>query len=201
MKNNKGFTLMEIIAALFIGGMVTAALVLVWKISSLQTSQSQRQTIIRNKISTFERRVYKDISTMDVLLQSGAISNKVLLSGFKKARRDDTNFNIADGGGQFFMYCTNKNSDPDKILRYEINFNTRTNASLSSYNDKLSSCRDEGETVLFDVGQIKTAAIDCQNSNGFCNVILETTKTFPAASGATPISINEKFQVALPGGL
>ena len=49
MRNEKGFTLMELMAAIFIGGMVTAALILIWKTASIQTSQGQRQTIRRNQ--------------------------------------------------------------------------------------------------------------------------------------------------------
>ena len=60
MRNNKGFTLMELVAAIFIGGMVTAALVLIWKTASTQTSQGQRQTIIRNQVSNFQRQLYRD---------------------------------------------------------------------------------------------------------------------------------------------
>lgn len=74
MKNKKGFTLMELLVAVFIASMVTIALMTVWKASSMQTSQGQRQSIIRNNLSIFMRALHRDITESDLILapDSGA---------------------------------------------------------------------------------------------------------------------------------
>lgn len=68
MKNRKGFTLMELLVAVFIASMVTIALMTVWKASSMQTSQGQRQSIIRNNLSIFMRALHRDITEADLIL-------------------------------------------------------------------------------------------------------------------------------------
>lgn len=72
MKNiimkDRGFTLMEVLVALFIGSMVTIALISMWKASSIQTAQAQRQTLVRNDISIFLRSFYLDFSESDEIL-------------------------------------------------------------------------------------------------------------------------------------
>jgi prepilin-type N-terminal cleavage/methylation domain-containing protein len=75
MRNRKGFTLMELLVALFIGGMVTIALVSVWRAVSIQTSQGQRQAIVRNNMSIFLRMLYKDLTEADVILYPNTIGS------------------------------------------------------------------------------------------------------------------------------
>lgn len=78
MKNNKGFTLMELLVAVFIASMVTIALMTIWKASSMQTSQGQRQSIIRNNLSILMRTLHRDLTEADLILapssgQSGGL--------------------------------------------------------------------------------------------------------------------------------
>lgn len=78
MKNNKGFTLMELLVAVFIASMVTIALMTIWKASSMQTSQGQRQSIIRNNLSILMRALHRDMTESDLILaptagQSGGL--------------------------------------------------------------------------------------------------------------------------------
>lgn len=68
MKSKKGFTLMELLVAVFIASMVTIALVTIWKAASLQTSQGQRQTMIRNNLSILMRALHRDITEADLVL-------------------------------------------------------------------------------------------------------------------------------------
>lgn len=129
MRNEKGFTLMELMAAIFIGGMVTAALILIWKTASIQTSQGQRQTIIRNQISSFQRQLYKDFYSSDIIVSPnfGCCSNtpSILLSGIKKAKRIDAfhyepfaqTGNVLEGPTKFYLYCYNL--EKQTIHRYE----------------------------------------------------------------------------------
>ena len=64
----KGFTLMELLVSIFITGMVMLSLVAMWRTSSNQTAQAQRQSVIRNENTIFLRRFYNDfISASEVL--------------------------------------------------------------------------------------------------------------------------------------
>ena len=64
----KGFTLMELLVSIFITGMVMLSLVAMWRTSSNQTAQAQRQSIIRNENTIFLRRFYTDfISANEVI--------------------------------------------------------------------------------------------------------------------------------------
>lgn len=76
MKNNKGFTLMELLVAVFISSMVTIALVTIWKASSMQTSQGQRQSIIRNNLSILMRAIHRDITEADLLLAPSGLAGQ-----------------------------------------------------------------------------------------------------------------------------
>lgn len=68
MRSKKGFTLMELLVAVFIASMVTLALVTIWKAASIQTSQGQRQAIIRNNLSILMRALHRDITESDLIL-------------------------------------------------------------------------------------------------------------------------------------
>ena len=64
----KGFTLMELLVSIFISGMVMLALVAMWKTSSNQTAEAQRQSIIKNDITIFLRKLYSDfLSAIEIL--------------------------------------------------------------------------------------------------------------------------------------
>ncbi len=64
----KGFTLMELLVSIFITGMVMLSLVAMWRTSSNQTAQAQRQSIIRNENTIFLRRFYSDfVSASEVI--------------------------------------------------------------------------------------------------------------------------------------
>ena len=83
MKNNKGFTLMELLVAMFIGSIVTTAIIFVWKTASLQTIQGQRHTIVQNQVSNFRRQLYLDFYNADIITASQS-GTALLLSGIKK---------------------------------------------------------------------------------------------------------------------
>ncbi|MDR0646000.1 MAG: prepilin-type N-terminal cleavage/methylation domain-containing protein [Elusimicrobiota bacterium] len=107
MKNKNGFTLMELLVALFLSSMVTVALISIWRGASIQTSQGQRQAIIRNNMSIFLRSLYKDLTEADVILyptSTGSATNGLLLmSGYNMRRIDDANVaigRIAEGSFQ-----------------------------------------------------------------------------------------------------
>lgn len=65
----KGFTLMELLVSIFITGMVMLSLVAMWRSSSNQTSQAQRQSIIRNESTIFLRRLYSDFVSASVSIR------------------------------------------------------------------------------------------------------------------------------------
>ena len=162
MRNNKGFTLMELVAAIFIGGMVTAALVLIWKTASTQTTQGQRQTIIRNQISNFQRQLYKDFYGADVITfptktyNAQTSQNTAILAGVKKAKRlNDTQIQILrdlpQGPSRYFVYCVP--SGGGLIKRYESTITAPENFidNLSDYGSALTStCINNGIDILPD---------------------------------------------------
>lgn len=116
MINKKGFTLVELLVAIFIGGMVTVALVSVWRGASMQTSQAMRQSVVRNNFSIFLRGLHKDITEADLILApydgggTGLLTGNVFLLGAYNATRDLENvyagrYGIGDNTSTFFYYC------------------------------------------------------------------------------------------------
>lgn len=68
----KGFTLMELLVSIFITGMVMLSLVAMWKTSSSQTAQAQRQSIIKNENTIFLRKIYTDfVSASEIICPWG----------------------------------------------------------------------------------------------------------------------------------
>ena len=81
---------MELLVAVFIGSMVTIALVSIWKAASLQTSSGQRQSVIRNNLSMFLRGIHKDITEADVIIYPTKVLTSepnILIVGFRNARK------------------------------------------------------------------------------------------------------------------
>ena len=77
----KGFTLMELLVSIFITGMVMLSLVAMWKTSSNQTAQAQRQSIIRNEGTMFLRKVYADfVSASEIICPWGYSYSDVNIS-------------------------------------------------------------------------------------------------------------------------
>ena len=193
--NNKGFTLMELVAAIFIGGMVTAALVLVWKTASLQTSQGQRQTIVRNQISNFQRQLYRDFYSADIITWPNANHNGggVILAGLQKAKQvSDTHFEPflnahPKGPTKFFIYCRQ-----DRVIkRYEeevgrIEENGEVTKELDGYSSNYSNtCWSDGKIVLTDF-IFESASI----TDGYkYNLKGTVEKTFENRKDVTPIYI------------
>ena len=71
----KGFTLMELLVSIFISGMVMLALVAMWKTSSNQTAEAQRQSIIKNENTIFLRKLYSDfVSASEIICPPGHAS-------------------------------------------------------------------------------------------------------------------------------
>ena len=221
MRNEKGFTLMELMAALFIGGMVTAALVLVWKTASVQTSQGQRQTIIRNQISSFQRQLYKDFAAADIIASPPRNSNNtanidVLLSGLKKAKRiDATHYepfamgSSAEGPTKAFLYCLGTGAKEGMILRYEhiINYDTDEPHKLlftdeseahTTLEDNFSEdCLDEGTPVLTNFHLTSVSRSD----TGVYSLQGVVERTFANVTGTTPIIVQINETLSESGGL
>ncbi len=216
MRNEKGFTLMELMAALFIGGMVTAALVLVWKTASVQTSQGQRQTIIRNQISSFQRQLYKDFAAADIIASPPRNSDnqnmELLLSGLKKAKRiDATHYepfamgSSAEGPTRVFLYCFKEGI----ILRYEhiINYNveepqkelfTAADESHTTLEDHFKQdCLDYGTPVLnnFKLKRVK------RTDSGVYSLQGVVERTFANVTETAPIIVEINETLSETGGL
>ena len=200
MRNNKGFTLMELVAAIFIGGMVTAALVLVWRVSSVQTSQNQRQTIIRNQLSNFQRQLYKDFYESDVITfpDSTHSGGSMILAGIKKTDNLDlSNKTFASNGNTTAFYYCQKTNPSSTILRYtETIASTGNLLSLSNYgSSKLSACRSGGKVVLEDFSSTNISI-----AGPLYNLQGRVRRTFNSAAGSTPINIIVDEKLSNPGG-
>ena len=200
MRNNKGFTLMELVAAIFIGGMVTAALVLVWKVSSVQTSQNQRQTIIRNQLSNFQRQLYKDFYESDIITYPNSTHNggSMILAGIKKT----SSFNLSTeeftsdvANTTAFYYCKSSNVSTT-ILRYTESITSSGSLDISDYgSDKLSACQSGGKVVLENFS-LTNSSIE----GSLYNLQGRVQRTFDTAAGSTPINITVDEKLSNPGG-
>lgn len=218
MKNNKGFTLMELLAALFIGGMVTAALVLVWKTASVQTSQGQRQTIIRNQVSSFIRQLYRDFYAADIIADPPENSQStngitVLLTGLKKAKRiNETQYmtfasgSHAEGPTKAFIYCL---ANDTTIRRYEtiIGYDS-DNPTPTLYENGVDSastiattygqtCLDNGTTLLTDFSLTSVE----RETDGRYSLRGVIKKTFADVTGTTPIIVEINETLLESGGM
>ena len=221
MKNEKGFTLMELLAALFIGGMVTAALILVWKTAATQTSQGQRQTIIRNKVSNFQRQFYKDFYDADIIVtppenssDNTISSTGIILSGVKKAKRinayqfEPFHQNSSEGPTKAFVYCYNNNTNAHRISRYEqiINYSADNpikdiyaggNEAAPFTDSFLNTCISSGRVVLTDF----TLTGFSRTSNGQYSLQGRVQKTFADRAETTPIVVNINESLLESGGI
>ena len=198
MKNDKGFTLMELIVAIFIGSMVTAALVLVWKTSSVQTSQGQRQTIVRNQVSNFQRQLYRDFHSADIITYPpvGTNGTALLLAGIKKAQKiNESTFQVlqANEPAVFFAYCM----DGTSVKRYEETIENGEYDLLDYGADKLSDCLPDGSVILKNFSLTKSE-IDAQ---GRYRVQGKIRKTFANAANSTPIKIDIDEVFTFRGGM
>lgn len=219
MRNEKGFTLMELMAAIFIGGMVTAALILIWKTASIQTSQGQRQTIIRNQISSFQRQLYKDFYSSDIIVSPNFgccdpnVSVSILLSGIKKAKRIDAfhyepfaqTGNVLEGPTKVYLYCYNEGEQT--IHRYEQTIGLDTdNPQPSLYiNDDpdhgftenfLEACLS-GTVVLrnFDLDSVERTDAGKYSLQG------RVVRTFADLANTTPIVVSVNETLLETGGI
>lgn len=209
MKNNKGFTLMELTAAIFIGGMVTAALVLVWKTASTQTSQGQRQTIIRNQVSNFQRQLYRDFYSADIITfpeVNTTDTPDLILAGLKKAKRiSSTQFQVLryapQGPTIFFAYCLAYVGQTTVIkrLEQEVPYSVEDPTdNISDYmSGQLDNCRNDGRVILSNF----TRTLADITPEG--NYILKgsVTRTFDDAANTTPVYIEINETLAMKGGI
>ena len=219
MRNNKGFTLMELVAAIFIGGMVTAALILIWKTASVQTSQGQRQTIIRNQISNFQRQLYRDFYGADIITWPNANTASqpvLLLTGIKKAKQLDEEhfqaFNDIQPKGPTKEFCYWIDGQTIKRCEHKIawdpeNADSTENAengilNLSGYDEEcLNTCPVSNNGVVSDVltNFVLTSAT---LTNGYnYNLKGVVKRTFVQASGTTPIYIEIDETLLKQGGI
>lgn len=209
MRNNKGFTLMELIAAIFIGGMVTAALVLVWKTASLQTSQGQRHTIIRNQISNFQRQLYRDFYETDIITwpEAGRTSDTLLLVGLKKAKQISTTqfecfYNARPKGPTIvYAYCLDGNQ---VIRRYEEPVTPSGGTQVKKISDftssYLSKCNNEGREVLTNFSHPNGHAATLEDDGYRFTFQGTVQRTFQNRANTTPIYIEINETLLKQGG-
>jgi len=127
MINKKGFTLVEILVAMFLTGIVMAGLVGLWMSSSNFASSAQREILFKNMFSAAERQIFQDISQASYVMDRVGINRdceseaRTMLVLFRNFTRDkkDPGWCINEGKGEFSMvvYCADKANN--KIYRVE----------------------------------------------------------------------------------
>lgn len=188
---------MELLVAVFIGSMVTIALVSVWKGASLQTSQSQRQTVIRNNLSMFLRIIHRDITDSDIVLfprKEGQTSGttklvtakNTLLTGVNTFKGRPSLGTVLSTQPKVMVYC----QVDDKILRREENI-PDTEQNIPTFLDSLD-CR--GQSVMNYVTGIKIDTKDAVNYT----VSLQIHKDF--ADKTTPVQLDFEQVFTISGG-
>lgn len=203
MMNKKGFTLMELLVAVFISSMVTIALVSVWKAASLQTSEGQRQAIMRNNMSIFLRMLNKDITEADtILFPSRDIPaesrGEALLVGVRNASRDRDNvypLSQEIGNTFVFVYCY----EPGRkiIRRKEVRLEDKEGREISELIDDHSACNvlQGGLAVLDNVPEFPKIET---GDNAIFNVNVRIYRDF--GDRATPVNIESESHFVLAGG-
>ncbi|MDR0292406.1 MAG: type II secretion system GspH family protein [Elusimicrobium sp.] len=78
MKNKRGFTLVEILVALFLTGLVMAGLVGLWVSSSNFASAGKQELLFKNMFSMAERTLYRDISEASYVTGGSSLCNRFL---------------------------------------------------------------------------------------------------------------------------
>lgn len=164
---------MELLVAIFIGGMVTVALVAIWRSASVQTSQGQRQAVVRNNMSIFLRAVYHDITEASLILFPNATTqhDSAILVGVNNARRNSTSFTPdrpALGPMRWFYYCFDEEGNvryftgaTDLIVnnRIVIDGAAWTPQVVNAFLNGLPACTG-GEIVMTNVNNISLDMAD-----------------------------------------
>lgn len=185
---------MEMLVAIFIGGMVTVALVTVWKSASMQTIQGQRQSIVRNNLSFFIRQIERDITKTDVLLYptSVTVSSPILLVGIANGYKDSTKFYPSSNpfitGSNYYYYCYD--DDAMKILRGEGMF-----SESFEIEDFINGLDCDSATVIMD--NLKESPTVATSDNQALHIEFDIYKDFEDRT--TPISINFNKTVTIGG--
>ncbi len=197
MMNKRAFTLMELLVAVFIGSMVTIALVSVWKGASLQTSQSQRQTVIRNNLSMFLRILHRDLTDSDVVIfprvegqSSGntklVVGKNALLTGTNTFKGRTSAGTVLSTQPRVIIYCVKD----DQILREE-EIISDNDTSIPTFLDSLGC---SGQSVMNYVTGIKIDTKDAVNYT----VSLQIHKDF--ADKTTPVQLDFEQIFTISGG-
>lgn len=207
MINKKGFTLMELLVAMFIAGMVTTAIVFVWKTASMQTIQGQRHTIIQNQVSNFRRQLYTDFYRADIITFPSDVDDgeDLLLAGIKKAKKisDSTFKTVSDNSTKEFAYCIKTETEGNTVVKRYINrYEQEITSSdepigLSDYtdDDMLSKCTTNGIPVLSNV-----LSMGSRFNGGRYILKGVVQKIFSNQANTTPIRIEIDELLLQPGG-
>lgn len=197
MKNNKGFTLMELLVAVFIGSMVTISLVSIWKAASLQTSSGQRQSVIRNNLSMFLRGIHKDLTEADVIIYPTKLLTSepnILLVGFRNARKvgdtiEPKNSNLTSfiPSSQYFAYCYD--STKKRVLKRESNY--PATKTISDFLSDLGDC--SGSNVMDNVDSKPTIST---GDNVNYDIAIRIHKDFNDKTPPVHIEFERKFIIS-----
>ena len=215
MRSKQGFTLMELLVAVFIASMVTVALVSIWKAASIQTSQGQRQTIIRNNLSILMRNLHADITESDLILaptSDNEASNAIVFvrNGHLEKMGTDklvvppevpSYTKIVDGGIKFesdpvaFSYCL-KDGKIKRSPDYSITSAENVDDIVATLTTGSISCDSAAAKTYMDY--VVDFSVETDDVN--YTVDIKITKVFPN-SETPPIHIEMKKTFTKAGGV
>lgn len=197
MRNNKGFTLMELLVAVFIGSMVTIALVSIWKAASLQTSSGQRQSVIRNNLSIFLRTIHKDLTEADIIIYPTkylSSESSLLLVGFRNVRKESdtivpntTSMSAFVAKSEYFAYCYD--SAKNRVLKRTASY--ASNSTISDFISSVSTC--SGTNVMDNVESKPVIKTD-DNIN--YDISITVNKDFNDKTPPVHIQFDRKFTIS-----
>lgn len=204
MTSKKGFTLMELLVAVFISGMVTVALAAVWRAASLQTSQSQRQTILKNNVTIFLREMHRNISEADIIFFPSPENNnkEYIIGGRRVYKIDKDNWSAYCLSEDSRLYqCNGEDLSEPKFFNYcyedeKIYYQEASKGGTSGTIDSLDTFTcSSGTVVLTNVTYFNVKALD----NATFEVALKINKDF--GDGTTPIKLSIIKEFTSAGGL
>ncbi|MGB2579082.1 prepilin-type N-terminal cleavage/methylation domain-containing protein [Elusimicrobium simillimum] len=172
INNNKGFTLVEILVALFLTGLVMAGLVGIWVSTSNFASSSREEILFKNAFSVASNRIQKDISeatVVDTASQAcGGTSqstiriykNYMFPSASLTTPRCVVGATLSSQKAEAIEYCYNANTKQINRTVYTINCSETFN-KLSCFCEDT----DTSKSTDFLVGKISQAPVASGSGN------------------------------------
>ncbi|ACC98140.1 hypothetical protein Emin_0585 [Elusimicrobium minutum Pei191] len=171
-KNKKGFTLIEILVALFLTGLVMAGLVGLWVATSNFASSSREELLYKNAFSIASKRIQKDISeSTDVGFNSFTCNSEAHKQVFMQVYK-----NFIPGAN---ARCV-KTDIPASIV-------------IFCYNTKNQTIYRRENAISCSGGAVSMVC-DCDDLSSYDDFLVRNVTSIPVASQSTTINgVNLRF--------